>query len=39
MFTEDTSGSFFNWGGKVGYLTEGTSSVESMGRILVGGTP
>lgn len=39
MFTEDKGGSFFNWGGKVGYLTEGTSSVESMGRILGGGTP
>ncbi|MDI6023104.1 alpha/beta hydrolase [Leucobacter sp. UT-8R-CII-1-4] len=39
MFTEDKSGSFFNWGGKVGYLTKGTSSVESMGRILGGGTP
>ena len=36
MFTVDTSGSFWNWGGKVGYLTVGTSSLQFMGRVLAG---
>lgn len=36
MFTEDASASFWNWGGKVGYLTAGTSSLQYMGRVFAG---
>lgn len=33
MFTEDDSPSVLNWGGKVGYLTPGTESARTMGKI------
>lgn len=39
MFTEDMRASLWNWGGKVGYLSEDTSSVEALGRVLAGGAP
>lgn len=39
MFTEDKRSSLWNWGGKIGYLSEGTTSVEALGRVLAGGAP
>lgn len=37
MFTEDSPTGWFNWGGKVGYLSAGSSSLDSMGWILATG--
>ncbi|MBN9613060.1 MAG: hypothetical protein J0H64_06305, partial [Actinobacteria bacterium] len=37
MFTDGYSGSFWNWGGKVGYLTTGTRSVTTMGKLFATG--
>lgn len=39
LFTERADPSAWNWNGKVGYLTAGTTAVTSMGHILGGGTP
>lgn len=39
IFTEDRRASLWNWGGKVGYLSEDTNSAEALGRVLAGGTP
>ncbi|GAA2185401.1 hypothetical protein GCM10009786_01600 [Leucobacter alluvii] len=36
MFSEDAPWSVWNWGGDVGYLSIGTSTLEFMGRSLVG---
>lgn len=39
QYTESDDPSFWNWSGKAGYLTAGTSAATSMGHILGGGTP
>ncbi|MCB1273667.1 MAG: hypothetical protein KDB25_04630 [Leucobacter sp.] len=39
MYVEHDGPSAMNWGGKTGYLSAGATSLESMGRILVGGRP
>ena len=36
MFTEDSPWSLWNWGGEVGYLSVGTSTLDFMGRSLAG---
>ncbi len=37
MFTHDPSPSAGNWGGEIGYLSVGTSSLDFMGSVIAGG--
>lgn len=36
MFTEDTSPSFGNWGGEIGYLADDTSALDFIGGVIAG---
>lgn len=38
MFTEDSKASFWNWGGKTGYLTPETGVVKDIGSVIADGS-